>query len=326
MRAVLRRYALRRRIAKARVCGEVVRAVLVQPAGSIGALIVVTFVLAALLAPLIEPASPYATNPTEALSGPSWAHILGTDEVGRDVLSRILHGGRPTITVAVIAVLCGGTLGALLGIAGGYRRGVADALIMRASDVVFAFPLILIGICALLILGPGVVTIGAALGFGLVPMFARLARGEVLREMQRDYIRAARSMGASPRWIVTKHVVPNIASALVVQAATATSAAVLLASTLDFLGVGTQPPSPSWGNLLQAGRVHLATNPVFALSPGVVLTTFLVGINLVAAALTNALDPRIRTRVLRRSFTGRRRRDPSAAEAPRPVETTPESL
>jgi len=304
---------------------EVTSVILKQPSGIVGGLIVGTFVLAALLAPLIAPYDPYTTNPTTVLGGPSWAHLLGTDDVGRDILSRVLYGARPTIAVALVAVLSGGVAGSLLGIIGGYSRGIVDAIIMRAADVVFAFPLILIGVCALLILGPGVVTTGAALGCGVVPMFARLTRGEVLREMQRDYVRAARSMGASGSWIVRRHIVPNIASALVVQMTTAMSGAVLLASTLDFLGVGTQPPGASWGNILQEGRVYLASDPVFAISPGVVLTTFVVGVNLFAAAFTNALDPRIRTRMLRGSLI-RRRASPLVSALAGSSEATTETM
>lgn len=130
-------------------------------------------------------------------------------------------------------------------------------------------------------------------------MFARLARAEVLEEMSRDYVLASRGMGATSLWIVVKHVLPNIATTLVVQMATAISAAIVIASALDFLGMGTQPPAPSWGNMLQASRQYLANNPVFAISPGVVLTVFVLGVNLFAAALTNALNPRIRTKILR---------------------------
>lgn len=276
----------------------VLSALLRQPAGLAGSILMAVFLLVALAAPYLAPFPPFETHVLDALNQPDATYLLGSDELGRDVLSRLIYGARPTIIVSFLSALGGGLIGAAAGIAAGYYRGYVDAGLMRISDALFAFPLILIGICTVVVLGSGQLQVGIALGIGITPAFARLARAEVLREMQRDFIFAARGMGAGDRWIVFRHILPNIGTTLVVQMATAASVSAVLASALDFLGLGTQPPDPSWGNMLQASRLYLAQAPIYALAPGILLTVFVVAINLVAAALTNALNPRTRTRIL----------------------------
>lgn len=278
---------------------EVLRALLVQPAGLFGLSVTVLIWLMAACAGWIAPMDPLETHYMDALRAPGGGYLLGTDEVGRDVLSRLIFGARPSLGVALTAVLSGGLIGITLGLASGYYRGMLETLLMRACDIAFAFPLILIGICTVIILGPSTVSVGVAVGIGVAPMFARLARAEVLKEMERDYVHASRGMGARDIYILGRHILPNISAPLVVQIANAVSGAVIIASALDFLGMGTQPPTPSWGNMLQSSRLYLAQAPVYALSPGVALTIYVMGINLLAAALTNALDPKIRTDVLR---------------------------
>lgn len=307
-------------LSAARTFRDVALAVVRQPAGNIGLAIIVAVVLMAVFAPLLAPYSPTATDTDAILVGPGSKHLLGTDDAGRDVVSRLMFGAQPALVVGTVAVLVGGLVGMALGILAGYYRGAVEALIMRICDVAFAFPLILIGICAVVVLGPGVISVGLAVGIGVTPMFARLARAEVLEEMSRDYVKASRGMGATPLWVVLRHIVPNIATTMVVQMATAISSAIVIASALDFLGMGTQPPAASWGNMLQASRQYLANNPVFAISPGVILTVFVLGVNLFAAALTNALNPRIRTKLLRsRSILARFRSRLDAG----PTTTTP---
>ena len=286
-------------VSRRRVSREVMQSILAQPSGSVGLVITTVIVLMAVLAPWIAPWPPLETHYMEALSGPNAKYWLGTDEVGRDVLSRIIFGTQPSLAVALTAVMSGGTIGIVLGIAAGYYRGWFDALVMRICDIAFAFPLILIGICTVIILGPSIVSVGIAVGIGVMPSFARLARAEVLEEMDRDFVKASRGMGGTDVFIVIRHIIPNIAATLVVQLASAVSGAVVIASALDFLGIGTQPPMPSWGNMLQASRLYLNQNPSYALAPGVALTIFVIGINIFAAALTNALDPRIRTEILK---------------------------
>ena len=291
-----------------RTARDIAAAVLRQPAGAIGTVIILAIVLIAVLAPLIAPYSPTATDPNLVLSGPGGAHPFGTDDAGRDVLSRLIFGARPALMVGTLSVLVGGAVGIGFGVLAGYSRGAVESIVMRISDVVFAFPLVLIGICAVIVLGPGVLSVGLAVGIGVAPMFARLARAEVLREMNRDYVKAARGMGGTPWWIVLRHVMPNIGTTMIVQMATVMSSAIVIASALDFLGLGTQPPAASWGNMLQASRQYLGQSPVFAIAPGVVLTIFVLAVNLFAAALTNALNPRIRTKLLRaRGFLARLR-------------------
>jgi peptide/nickel transport system permease protein len=292
-------------IPPSRTAREILLALIRQPAGIIGGTIILAVVVMAVFAPLLAPYSPTATDPSLVLAGPGHGHLLGTDDAGRDVLSRIIYGTRPALLVATLAVLVGGILGIGLGVIAGYTRGIVESVIMRICDVAFAFPLILIGICAVTVLGPGTFPVGLAVGIGVSPMFIRLARAEVLKQTSLDYLTAARGMGGTSRWIVRRHVFPNITTTMVVQLATTMSLAVVMASALDFLGLGTQPPTPSWGNMLQESRQYLSQAPLFAISPGVVLTVFVLAINLFAAALTNALNPRLRTRILRtRSLMG----------------------
>lgn len=285
--------------ARRNVAGEFLRALLIQPSGSIGLAVTALIVLAAIFAPWLAPWPPLETHYTEALQGPSAKYWLGTDDVGRDVFSRVLFGAQPSLLVAITAVLSGGSVGTALGIAAGYYRGVVEMLVMRVCDVAFAFPLILIGVCTVIVLGPSIFSVGIAVGIGIFPMFARLARAEVLEEMDRDYVKASRGMGASDLYITVRHLIPNISATIVVQLATAVSGAIIIASALDFLGMGTQPPMASWGNMLQASRLYLGQAPAYALAPGIALTAFVIGINMFAAALTNALDPRIRTEILK---------------------------
>jgi len=278
---------------------EVMSALLKQPAGQVGLAVIVLVVGGAIAAPVLHLQDPIQANPSNPMASPDGTNWLGTDEVGRDVLSRLVYGARPALAVGTLAVLVGGLLGVGLGIAAGYYRGPVEAFVMRVFDVLFAFPLILLGVCAVVVLGPGVLSVALAVGIGVTPMFARLARAETLEEMSRDFVRAARGMGGGDLWIMLRHILPNITASMVVQMATAISAAVVLASALDFLGLGTSKPDPSWGTMLQESRAYLAVSPTFALAPGVVLTVFVIAVNMAAAALTNALDPRIRTKLLR---------------------------
>jgi len=278
---------------------DITVAVFRQPAGLVGFTVTVAIVLIAVLAPLVAPYSPIATDTSNILAGPSGHHLLGTDEIGRDVLSRLIFGARPALIVGALAALVGGSLGIALGVIAGYRRGIAESIIMRASDVVFAFPLVLIGIAAVLVLGAGVFSVGIAVGIGVAPMFARLARAQVMTEVGLDHVKAARGMGATGGWVVRRHILPNLASVVVVQMAVTISGSVVMASGLDFLGLGTQAPAPSWGNMLEGSREYLADNPVYAISPGVMLTVFVLSVNLFGAALTNALKPQLRTKILR---------------------------
>jgi peptide/nickel transport system permease protein len=292
---------------------EVARALVKQPAGQVGVLITLLVVGGAIAAPILHLHDPLYADPTNLLAPPDAANWLGTDEVGRDVFSRLVYGARPALAVGTLAVMLGGLLGVTLGISAGYYRGPLEASIMRVFDVLFAFPLVLVGVCAVVVLGPGVLSVGLAVAIGATPMFARLARAETLEEMSRDFVRASRGMGGGDSWIMLRHVLPNITGSMVVQMATAISAAVVLASALDFLGLGTKKPDPSWGNMLQESRAYLAVAPTFALAPGVALTVFVVAVNMLAAALTNALNPRIRTKLLRAPRT---RPDASSSAPP----------
>jgi peptide/nickel transport system permease protein len=278
---------------------EVATALIKQPAGQVGLAITLLIVLSALAAPILPIPDPIVADPSNPLASPDGVNWLGTDEVGRDVLSRLIFGARPALAVGTLAVIVGGLLGIALGISAGYYRGPIESVVMRVFDVLFAFPLVLVGVCAVVVLGPGVLSVGLAVGIGATPMFARLARAETLEEMSRDFVKASRGMGGNDLWIMLRHILPNITASIIVQMATAISAAVVLASALDFLGLGTRKPDPSWGTMLQDSRAYLDMAPTFALAPGLALTAFVIAVNMVAAALTNALNPRIRTKLLR---------------------------
>jgi ABC-type dipeptide/oligopeptide/nickel transport system permease subunit len=296
---------------------KTLRSIVKQPSGLAGAIICGLFVLVAIFGPWLTPYDPLATAATNALAAPSPEHWLGTDQAGRDVLSRLIDATRPALLVGVSAVLFSAVLGGGLGILAGYYRGPADSIVMRVCDVLFAFPGILLGICIVVLLGPGIVPVALAAGISGVPLFARLARAEMLDKLGRDYVTAARGFGGGDGHVVLRHALPNMATMLSVQAAAELSSAVVFAATLDFIGFGTQPPSASWGSMLEMSRLYLAVAPIFAIAPGVVITLFVLGVNLLGAAVANSIDPRIRTRILnaRRRVPGLRTRPRSAGGA-----------
>ncbi|MBL8600278.1 MAG: ABC transporter permease [Devosia sp.] len=280
---------------------DIVRALFRQPSGAIGLAALATLLVVSVAAPVLAPFDPNETHIQDILAAPGLPYLLGTDELGRDLLSRLLHGGLTSMALSFAAVGVGGTLGVTTGLLAGYRGGVLDALLMRFVDALFAFPMILIGICAVIVLGSGWLPVGVAIAIGVTPTFARLGRAEVIRVSARDYVKASRAMGARGAWILAKHILPNILTPIVVQLTLAASVAIVMSSALDFLGLGAQPPNPSWGNMLQAGRLYLREAPLYAITPGVALTVFVISANLVSAALTNALDPKARTQLRTRA-------------------------
>jgi peptide/nickel transport system permease protein len=263
-----------------------------NPMGLFGLVVVSLLVLAALAAPLISPYDPIEQHPGFELRGPGAQFWLGTDNLGRDLLSRIIFGSRASLLVGVVAVALGAGLGIATGLAAGYLGGWIDAVIMRLYDALLSFPAILLGIGVVSVLGSGPFSVGYALAFATIPTFARLMRARVLSERERDYVLAARCIGAGAGRIMQQHVLPNAVAPLLIQISLSMGFAVLAESALTFLGLGTQPPMPSWGGMLNDSRAYLRTAPGFGIFPGLALALLLLGLNFLSDALRDALDPR----------------------------------
>ncbi|MDE3075252.1 MAG: ABC transporter permease [Chloroflexota bacterium] len=263
-----------------------------NPMGLLGAAIVTALVATALAAPLLAPYDPVTQHPGYELLPPTIEFPLGTDQLGRDLLSRLIYGGRPSFIVGIIAVGIGAGIGVLTGLVAGYLGGAVDSAIMRAYDVVVAFPPILLGIAVVAVLGPGVYNVAYALAIAIAPYFARVTRASVLTEKRRDYVLAARSTGVRAGRVMLAHVLPNCLAPLLVQLALAMGISVLAEAGLSFLGLGTQPPTASWGQMLNGSRQYLRTDPWLAVWPGLALALLLLGVNFLADALRDALDPR----------------------------------
>jgi peptide/nickel transport system permease protein len=233
-------------------------------------------------------------QPFTRLLPPSSINPLGTDEFGRDVLSRVIFGARVSLQVGLISVsiaLCGGST---LGLVAGYFGGMADTIIMRLMDVIFSFPFIVLAIAIMGVLGPNLTNAMIAIGIVYLPRFARIVRGPTLAVMQEDYITACRAIGAPHVRTMVRHVLPNVLSPLIVQTALAFSTAILNEAALSFLGLGAQPPTPSWGSMLQTGRKFMVRAPWVAVFPGLAIMITVLGFNLLGDGLRDILDPRLR--------------------------------
>ena len=252
----------------------------------IGLTILGSLVAAAVFAPLLAPYSPTEQNLAADLLPQSQQHLLGTDKLGRDVLSRILYGGRVSIFVGVTSVAVSLTLGFFIGSMAGYFGGWIDELLMRLVDVLLAFPGILLAIALTAVLGPGLNHVVLALCVIGWTGYARLTRAEILLLRERDFISAAQALGGSPARIIVLHMLPNLASPLTIQATFHMAAAILAEGALSFLGLGIQPPSPSWGSMLNEGRQFLLVAPYLTTFPGMALMATVLGLNLVGDALT----------------------------------------
>ena len=260
----------------------------------IGAALVVAQLGAALMAPLIAPYDPLEQHVVSRLQGPSGDFLLGTDKFGRDVLSRILFGYRASLMVAGLSVLLALVIGGWLGVVAAYYRRWADRVIMRVMDVLFAFPIILLAIGIIAVLGPQQWTTAVAIGVVYVPIFARLLRGPTLVIAESEYVRAAKALGVGDGAIMLRHVVPNLASVILVQASLSLSTAILVEASLTFLGIGTQPPTPSLGLMLADGRSFLTLSPWTSVFSGAAILFASLGFNLLGDALRDTLDPRLR--------------------------------
>nr|WP_244444276.1 ABC transporter permease [Lutibaculum baratangense] len=256
-----------------------------------------TFLAVALVALAWTPYDPVAMNMADRLQGPSRAHWLGTDLYGRDVLSMIMAGSHNSVLVALVAVGIGIGIGVPLGSMAAATRGLADEAIMRFADFTFAFPFILSAVMITALLGPGSVNAIIAIGIFNIPVFARVTRGASLPVWRRDFILAARAAGKGRARIAVEHVLPNIAAVLIVQATIQFALAILGEAALSYLGLGAQPPAPSWGKMLNEAQTLVAVAPHLVVFPGLAIVLTVLGLNLLGDGLRDLLDPRLRTRV-----------------------------
>jgi len=268
-----------------------------DPAAVIGAVIVAIVVVCAVFAPLITRVDPNAQDLTSTLVPPMWiaggvhAHPLGTDNLGRDLLTRIIWGARVSAIVGISVVAIGGTIGVTAGLLAGYRRGWVDAVIARITDVQLAFPLVLLAVAIVAVVGPGLWTVIAAIGLTSWVQYVRVVRAETLSLREREFVLAAQAAGATTTRVIGRHLLPNVASAAIVLGTFEIARAIVLESSLSFLGLGVPPTTPSWGGMLADGRQYLDTAWWTALFPGLAIMTAVMGVNLLGDGLRDALDP-----------------------------------
>jgi peptide/nickel transport system permease protein len=270
-----------------------VRRFLRRPLAVAGLVVALAFVVLAIFAPWIAPYSASTTDFDAVLAQPSWRHLLGTDELGRDILSRVIWASRASIQAGVLATLLGMGIAIPIGLVAGYYRGWIDPVIARLTDVLLAFPFLILAVGLAAILGPSLLNATLALGIGAAaPQLIRIARGEALALREEDYVRAAIANGASDAVILARHIVPNMMSTLLVQATVTIPAAIIGEATLSFLGLGVQPPTPSWGVMLSAAQPYLSEAPRLAVYPGIAIFLCSLSFNLLGDGLRDALDPR----------------------------------
>lgn len=254
--------------------------------------VVLFFVAAAVLAPLISPYDPLATSWAAVRKPPSLPHPFGTDEIGRDVLARVIWGARASLLAGLVSVSLALAAGVPIGLVSGYLGGVVDGALMRAIDAMLAIPFLILAIALAAFLGPSLANAMIAIGISQTPIFARLTRGQVLAVKHEEYVEAARAVGNPHYRIVLRHILPNIVPPLLVQATLAAAAAIIAEASLSFLGLGEQPPDPSWGSMLNTAKNFISQAPWMALWPGLAIFTLVLSLNLFGDGLRDALDPR----------------------------------
>lgn len=259
-----------------------------------GGAVLILVVLIALLASFIAPYDPLKQDLNNILLPPSAAHWLGTDNLGRDIVARVIYGTRVSLIAGLASVALAVVAGSLLGLAAGFAGGTFDSIVMRMIDAILSFPALVLALALGAVMGAGLFGVVIALSVVYTPTFARLMRGQVLTVRERDYVHASRALG-SPAWrIVRLHVLPNVATPIVVQASLSIAFAILAEASLSFLGLGVRPPEPSWGGMINQGRGYLQQAPWIVFGPGAALFVTVLGLNFVGDAIRDALDPRIR--------------------------------
>ncbi len=259
----------------------------------IGAVIILIMVVGALVGPVLDPSDPTAMNFDQQFLAPSSSHIMGTDDFGRDIFSRIVNGAMQSLQVGIVSVAIGAVVGSLIGLVSGYFGGWFDLVSQRFIDIMLAFPDLLLALAIVAVLGPSLTNVMIAVGIGSVPVYARLMRGQVLTLKRREYVESARASGAGAGRIIFRHILPNTLSPLVVLASLGIAGAILTGAALSFIGMGAQPPSPEWGAMLSAGREYLRQQWWIATFPGIALALTALGFNLLGDGLRDILDPRM---------------------------------
>ena len=264
-------------------------------AAVVGLVIVILMILMGVLAPVLAPYDPNEIHVLDTYLAPGEkGYVFGTDDLGRDILSRMLYGARMSVVVAIGSTLVGGILGIIVGLVAGYFGGKVDAVIMRIMDGMFAFPFILLAILLVVVLGNGVLNVILAIGIGHIPQFARVVRSKVIVAKNEEYCNAERILGASSARIMFKHILPNTVSEVVVYATLNVGSAIISEASLSFLGLGITIPTPSWGNILRAGRNCLTTAPHIAMISGLFIFIAVIGFNLVGDGIRDVMDPKMK--------------------------------
>lgn len=263
-------------------------------AAMVGLAILIILVIIALFGKFFMPYNPYIGNLSDSLKFPSSAHLFGTDEQGRDILSRVIDGTKISLRVGISAVSIALTVGLILGSIAGYYGGLADLLIMRFMDIMLAFPSLLLAIAFMSALGPGIDKAIIAISIVTIPEYARIVRGSILSVKENEYVQAAKAIGNSDAAIIFKHILPNVMSPIIVRATLGISTAILDTSALGFLGLGVKPPLAEWGTMLGAGREYFYNAPYIILFPGIAITITVLAFNLFGDGLRDALDPKLR--------------------------------
>jgi peptide/nickel transport system permease protein len=255
--------------------------------------VVLLLAFLAVTAPLISPASPFRQDLLETLQRPSMAHLFGTDDLGRDVLSRVIYGSRVSLEVGLISIGVALTFGVLVGLMAGYQGGIVDDILMRVMDAISAFPSLILALAITAALGAGIGNTMIAIGIVYTPLFARLVRSQALTIRELDYCLAARTIGAGPLRMMFRHIWPNATAPIIVQASLSVSSAIIVEASLSFLGVGVLPPTPSWGSILNDGYKVLELAPWMAIASGTAIFITVLGLNFLGDGLRTALDPRM---------------------------------
>lgn len=260
----------------------------------IGLYITVFFLLLAIFSPWISPYNPFEYNMDALLQTPSLKHPFGTDQFGRDVLSRIIEGTRISLMVGIVGVGISIVIGVSLGTIAGYFGGIADSIIMRIMDILLAFPGFLLALAIISILGPSMINVMIAIGIFSIPVFARIMRSSVISVKHKEYIEATKSLGGSNTFTIIKHVIPNCIAPIIVLSSMRIATAILSAAGLSFLGLGAQPPSPEWGAMLSGGREYMRSAPHLSTVPGLMIMLVVLGFNMLGDGLRDALDPQMK--------------------------------
>ena len=273
---------------------DVWRQILRNPLSLTGLVIIVALVLLAILAPYIAPYDPFATDPINKLEPPSLTHLMGTDELGRDIFTRVLYGTRISLWIAVLILLLAGVLGTTVGILAGYLGGFWDNLLMRVTDIFMAFPRLILAMAIAAALGPSLTNVVIAISFSAWTVFARLARSRAIAVREEDYVEAARAVGASNFRIILRHILPMAVSPVIIQGTISMGGIILTAAGLGFLGFGAQPPTPEWGVMVSDGRNFMPHGWWVSTFPGLAIMVTVLGFNLLGDGIRDILDPRMR--------------------------------